>query len=79
MAAVVATEADVVVMAAVAAVAPVSAVLVAEAGVQPCRQHSTALTPLIVYPNLRHGMATGPYLGVESDGDCQLGHGEGGS
>lgn len=41
VAAVVATEADVVVMGAVAVVAPVSAVLVAEAGVQPCRQHST--------------------------------------
>lgn len=70
---------EVVVIAAVAVVAPVRAVLEAGDGVQPCRQHSTDCSQ--IYPILRHCMATGPCLGDEeweSGGDCQLGHGEGG-
>lgn len=54
---VVTTEADEVVMAAVAVVAPVSAVLVAGACVQPCSQHSPDSSHTL--PNLRHDMATG--------------------
>lgn len=57
VAAVVTAEADVVVVAAVAVIAPVSAVLVAGAHVWPCRQQSPDSSHTL--PNLRHDMTIG--------------------